>query len=435
MPLRRRNPAPRAPLPREIKVLVGAAFIIAIGFGIIAPLLPQYAASFDASAMAVAAVVSAFGVTRLMFAPVSGKLTNRLGETPVYMTGVLIVAASMFLIAFAQTYTQLLVFRALGGIGSTLFTVSAMAFLARKAPPTMRGRVNGAYASAFLIGNIAGPIVGSVLAVFGHRLPFLIYGSSLVAAAVLVFVMLRDTRLADRAVQDPRPAMPLREALDHRTYRAALASSFANGWATFGVRNSLTPLFAATAFTGAGVLGKTVDGPLMAGLALSLFAAGNVTAVSFSARLSDLHGRKPLVLGGLLVTAAATAVIGWLESPLLFLAACIVAGAGTGTLNSPQQAAIADVVGQGRRSGAVMSTAQMSGDLGAISGPLLAGLVVDTAGYGWAFTLTGGILLLGALAWLRAPETNVPIVPGGPRTGALPRIIPPERPPHHREDG
>ena len=81
----------RVPLPREIKVLVAAAFIIAIGFGIIAPLLPQYAATFDASAVGVAAVVSVFGLTRLLFAPVSGKLTNRLGETPVYMTGVLIV--------------------------------------------------------------------------------------------------------------------------------------------------------------------------------------------------------------------------------------------------------------------------------------------------------------------------------------------------------
>ena len=96
----------RVPLPREIKVLVAAAFIIAIGFGIIAPLLPQYAATFDASAVGVAAVVSVFGLTRLLFAPVSGKLTNRLGETPVYMTGVLIVAASMFLVAFCLLYTS-----------------------------------------------------------------------------------------------------------------------------------------------------------------------------------------------------------------------------------------------------------------------------------------------------------------------------------------
>lgn len=425
----------RAPLPREIKVLVAAASIIAIGFGIIAPLLPQYAASFNASATAVAAVVSAFGLTRLLFAPLSGRLTNRLGETPVYMTGVLIVAASMFLIAFAQTFTQLLAFRAIGGVGSTLFTVSAMAFLARKAPPSMRGRVSGAYASAFLIGNIVGPIVGSALAVFGYRAPFLIYGTSLVIAAALVFFMLKDTRLADRAARDARPAMPVKEALENPSYRAALVSFFANGWATFGVRNSVMPLFAASAFAGSGLLGWQVDGALMAGLALSVFALGNVVAVTFSSRLSDMHGRKPLILTGLLVMAVTTGVLGWMQSPLLFLLACLVSGAGTGVLNAPQQAAIADVVGQGRRSGAVMSSAQMSADLGAIIGPLLAGLVVDAAGYGWAFVLTGGVILLGALAWWRAPETNLPVVPGGPRTGALPKIEPEDVRPPHREDG
>lgn len=425
----------RAPLPREIKVLVAAAFIIAIGFGIIAPLLPQYAASFNASATAVAAVVSAFGVTRLLFAPLSGRLTNRLGETPVYMTGVLIVAASMFLIAFAQTFAQLLAFRAIGGVGSTLFTVSAMAFLARKAPPSMRGRVSGAYASAFLIGNIVGPIVGSALAVFGYRAPFLIYGTSLVIAAALVFFMLKDTRLADRAARDARPAMPVKEAFENPSYRAALVSFFANGWATFGVRNSVMPLFAASAFAGSGLLGWQVDGALMAGLALSVFALGNVVAVTFSSRLSDMHGRKPLILTGLLVMAVTTGVLGWMQSPLLFLLACLVSGAGTGVLNAPQQATIADVVGQGRRSGAVMSSAQMSADLGAIIGPLLAGLVVDAAGYGWAFVLTGGVILLGALAWWRAPETNLPVVPGGPRTGALPKIEPEDVRPPHREDG
>ena len=425
----------RAPLPREIKVLVAAASIIAIGFGIIAPLLPQYAASFNASATAVAAVVSAFGLTRLLFAPLSGRLTNRLGETPVYMTGVLIVAASMFLIAFAQTFTQLLAFRAIGGVGSTLFTVSAMAFLARKAPPSMRGRVSGAYASAFLIGNIVGPIVGSALAVFGYRAPFLIYGTSLVIAAALVFFMLKDTRLADRAARDARPAMPVKEALENPSYRAALVSFFANGWATFGVRNSVMPLFAASAFAGGGLLGWQVDGALMAGLALSVFALGNVVAVTFSSRLSDMHGRKPLILTGLLVMAVTTGVLGWMQSPLLFLLACLVSGAGTGVLNAPQQAAIADVVGQDRRSGAVMSSAQMSADLGAIIGPLLAGLVVDAAGYGWAFVLTGGVILLGALAWWRAPETNLPVVPGGPRTGALPLVRPEDVRPPHREDG
>lgn len=418
----------RIPLPREIKVMVAAAFTIAIGFGLIAPLLPAYAHSFNASATAVAAVVSAFGVTRLVFAPTSGRLTNRLGETPMYMTGVLIVALSMFLTAFAQDFTQLIVFRAIGGIGSTFFTVAAMAFLARKSPPTIRGRVSGAYASAFLIGNIVGPIIGSALSVLGFRLPFLIYGTALVCAAALVFFQLKDTRREDRRTQDSRPAMPLKEALDLPSYRAALASFFSNGWATFGVRNSVMPLYASTAFAGAGLFGFMVDGALMSGLALSLFAAGNVTAVAFSSRLSDVHGRKPLILIGLSTTAVTTGLIGFASSPALFLLACLLAGAGTGTLNSPQQAAISDMVGQERKAGQVMSTAQMSADMGAIIGPLLAGALADAWGYEWAFLATGAVLALGAIAWVRAPETNLPIHPGGPRTGALPVIVPPEKP-------
>lgn len=420
----------RVPIPREIKVLIAAAFIIAIGFGIIAPVLPQYAQSFNASATAVSAVVSAFGLTRLLFAPLSGRATNRFGETPMYMIGVLIVAASMFLVAFSQDYWQLLVFRGLGGIGSTLFTVSAMAFLARKSPPSIRGRVSGAYASAFLIGNIAGPVVGAALAVFGYRVPFLIYGTALVLAAGLVFVLLRDSRLADRGRPDDRPQMRVAEAWEHTAYRAALTSFFANGWATFGVRNSLTPLLAATAFAGTGFW---LDGPQIAGAALSLFAVGNIAAVTFSSRLSDVHGRKPLIIIGLLVAAAGTAFIGWMDNAWLFLALCVLSGVGTGLLNAPQQAAVADLVGQDRKAGPVMSTAQMASDLGAISGPLIAGLVVDAAGFGWAFLLSGTVLAVGAVSWAFAAETNLPVAPGGPRTGALPVVSPPgqpaERPP------
>src|SRR5699024_129798 len=113
-------------IPSEIRVLIAAAFIIAIGFGIITPVLPQYAESFGVGAFGVSAVVSIFGLARLILAPLSGRATTKFGESGVYITGVTIVGISMFLVAFAQSYTQLLIFRGLGGFGSTLFTVSAM---------------------------------------------------------------------------------------------------------------------------------------------------------------------------------------------------------------------------------------------------------------------------------------------------------------------
>lgn len=416
-----RQDAQRLRIPKDIQVLIGCAFIIAIGFGIIAPILPQYAQSFGVGAFAVSAVVSAFGLTRLVFAPFSGKATSRFGETPMYMIGVTIVAISMFLVAFAQNYWQLLIFRGMGGLGSTLFTVSAMSFLARKSPPSIRGKVSGTYASAFLIGNIAGPVVGGALAVFGPRIPFLIYGTALVIAAALVFFLLKESRLADRQVRDNREAMTVGEAVSNGSYRAALGSFLANGWATLGVRNSITPLFAASAFAGTGFF---LDGPQTAGAALAVFATGNVVAITFSSRLSDRYGRKPLIVPGLLVAGAATGVLGFSANGWLFLILCLVAGVGTGMLNAPQQASIADLVGQERKAGTVMSTAQMASDLGSITGPLLVGLIVDASGYEWAFALSGAMLIFAAIGWMFAPETNKPVMPGGPRTGALPTVTP-----------
>jgi len=407
-------------IPSEIRVLIAAAFIIAIGFGIITPVLPQYAESFGVGAFGVSAVVSIFGLARLILAPLSGRATTKFGESGVYITGVTIVGISMFLVAFAQSYTQLLIFRGLGGFGSTLFTVSAMSFLAAKSPPTIRGRVSGAYASAFLIGNISGPLVGGLLVVLGPRAPFLIYGTALLIASFVVYLGIHRQKGGKRhKVVDERVAWSFGEAIKERPYRAALSSFFANGWATFGVRNSIMPLFAASAFAGTGFF---LDGAQTAAVALSIFAAGNVLAVTFSSRLSDKHGRKPLIVLGLGVAAVGTGVLGFMTDPILFFIASLIAGAGTGMMNAPQQAAIADLVGQERKAGSVMSAAQMSSDVGAIIGPLFIGWVVDVYGFELGFAITGAILALACIVWVFAPETNVRVTEGRSKTGSIPKV-------------
>ena len=66
----------RTPIPREIWVLVSAALVIALGYGMVAPILPQFAKSFDVSIAAASAVVSAFAGMRLLFAPAAGRLLS-----------------------------------------------------------------------------------------------------------------------------------------------------------------------------------------------------------------------------------------------------------------------------------------------------------------------------------------------------------------------
>ncbi|MBT2531655.1 MFS transporter [Arthrobacter sp. ISL-48] len=376
--------------------MLAAAFLIALGFGLVAPVLPQFATTFDVGATAAAVIVSIFALMRLVFAPAGGALIGRLGERPVYVGGLLIVAASTAACAFAQDYWQLLVFRGLGGAGSVMFTVASMALVVRLAPPESRGRVSGAYASAFLIGNVCGPIVGGMLAGFGLRVPFLAYAAALVLAAAVVQTQLSHRPAADRSAGSGAPDMPVAEALRLGTYRSVLLSSFANGWATFGVRMATVPLFAVSA------LGS---GPEAAGLALAVFAAGNAAALTFSGRLTDSLGRRPMMVSGLLVAGISTAAIGSTRELAWFLVASALAGIGSGLLGPAQQAAVADVIGNERSGGRVLAIYQMTSDTGAIAGPILAGMLADSLGYGWAFAVTGGVLVLAAAAWTVTPET------------------------------
>jgi MFS family permease len=393
-PPRRLRPGPG--LPREIRVLATAAFVIAIGYGLVAPALPAFARSFDVGVTAASAVISAFALFRLGFAPVSGRLVGRLGELRTYVLGLGIVAASTGACAFAGAYWQLLLFRSLGGIGSTMFTVASVSMLVRVAPPALRGRASGLWATGFLLGNVTGPLVGGGLVAFGLRAPFVVYAVMLLVAMTLTALLLRGRLDAPVVARERLPEPGFRSALAHPAYRAALAAAFANGWAVFGVRVALVPLFVVD------VLQRTES---WAGIALAVFAAGNAVTLVAAGRLADRRGRRPPILAGLAISAVATAVLGVLPTLPLFLAVSLVAGVGSGLLNPPVNAAVADVVGAHARGGKVLAGFQMAADVGAITGPLVAGAVAQLAGFGAAFALTGLVAVLALVLWLRAPET------------------------------
>lgn len=385
------------PIPREIIVLVVAAFVIAIGFGIIAPVLPEYARSFDVGVTAASAVVSAFAFMRLVFAPVGGRLITRLGERPMYVAGLLIVALSTGAAAFAQSYVQLLVLRGLGGIGSTLFTVSAMALLVRLAPPRARGHASSLYGSAFLFGGILGPALGSLLAGLGYRAPFLVYAVALLIAAGVVAVFLAGADLRPARTGPEQPPLQLRDAWRDSAFRAVVVGAFANGWANFGARMSLVPLF----------IGSIAGADhALTGIVMTVFAAGNAVALLASGRLVDSVGRRPLLLGGLALSALATAPMGMGTGAAWLCGLSVVAGVGAGMLAPAQQVVVADVVGSNRSGGSTLAAFQMAQDLGAILGPVVTGLIAGWLGFGWAFAATGAVLAIGAFAWTFGRETR-----------------------------
>ena len=381
----------RQPIPVEIWVLVAAAFLIALGFGIVAPVLPQFARSFDVGVMAASAIVSIFAFVRLVFAPAGGALISRFGERRIYLIGLVIVALSSALTGMAPSYWALLAFRGLGGVGSVMFTVSSMGLIVRLSPVEQRGHTSSLYGTAFLLGNILGPILGSALQGFGLRVPFFIYAGAVFAAALVVMVFLRGGPGGRPTETDTQPRMTLAEAMGLPYYRALLITAFANGWSNFGVRIALLPLMAAAV----PAIGETA-----AGIGLTLFALGSALTQQFSGRLVDRRGRRPFLVLGLAISAVATIPFGWGESLAVFLALSALAGVGAAFVGPASQALLADLIGANRNGGQALSTYSMATDLGSIAGTLLAGAIADAVGFGWAFAVTGIVMAAAALPWL-----------------------------------
>src|SRR5450432_2871150 len=385
-------------LPSEVAVLTAVAFSVAIGFGIVAPVIPLFARHFGVGRAEVGAVLSAFAFMRLASALGVGRLVDAIGERVVLATGIGIVAVSSALAGFAHSYVQLLLLRGVGGIGSAMFSVSAMGLLLRVVGPTQRGRSVGLFQGGFLLGGISGPAIGGPLAAWSIRAPFFVYAGTLVVAGSVAMVGLRRASLARKTdqVDDQPNRTSLAAAFKQRAYRAALVANLADSWAAMGVRNTLVPLF---------VVESLHRGTAWVGIGFTVVAAFNAGTLIPAGRLVDAHGRRPIIVAGCLLSGSSMALLAVSPNIGGYLVAMVVFGVGSGLLDVAPAAVVGDVAG--KRGGTVVAAFQMAGDGGSVSGPVVAGWVADTWSYGAAFWVTTGILAGAATLAARSPDAKL----------------------------
>src|SRR5918997_1823096 len=189
----------RTELPREVGILAVVAFVVALGFGIVAPAIPLYARSFGVGTTAVGLAVSAFAFFRFVSAFGGGSLVERFGERTVLSAGLAIVAVTTGLAGLAGSFPLFLALRAAGGVGSAMFTVPALPPFLPVAPPSHRGRAAATWQGGFILGGIAGPAAGGLLAELSPRLPFLLYAGFLLLAGSVAMVLLRPSAVTQRS--------------------------------------------------------------------------------------------------------------------------------------------------------------------------------------------------------------------------------------------
>ncbi|WP_414157038.1 MFS transporter [Pseudomonas sp. BNK-15] len=383
-------------ISREVRCLCVISFISAVGFGIQSPAIPVFGRSLGVGSAMVGMIIAAFPLARLIAAWPAGRLVDRLGEYPLLCSGLALIALGSFGAGLATTAEHVLMGRGVCGIGSMLYTLSAMSLMLRTTDARHRGQATGLFMGAYYIGTVSGPAIGSLFVDFSVRLPFFIYGMGAGVAGLVAMFLLRHLRLPTAGSPVARPAViSVSKALRLPAYRAALASNFAVGFAVYGVRVSVLPLFLLVALQ---------QPAKWIGIGLTVCALSQTLLLPKAGQLADRWGRKPTLVAGMLLVLASFLVIQIGHNLHAYLVGLALMGLGAAFCTT-SAAAIAGDTADGR-GGTIIASYQMSADLGMVIGPILIGVIAERYSYDLALSCTTGLLVAACLVALSMPKRS-----------------------------
>lgn len=159
-----------------ISFILVTILIDTLGFGMIAPVMPELISELTGEGFAEAArygggLMFLFAAVQFVAAPILGNLGDRFGRRPVLLISLAALGLDYVLIALAPTIAWLYVGRFISAIASATFA-TANAWVADVSPPEDRARHFGFLSAAWGLGFMIGPVVGGLLGEYGPRVPF-----------------------------------------------------------------------------------------------------------------------------------------------------------------------------------------------------------------------------------------------------------------------
>lgn len=169
-------------------VLLASMFIFTLGFGIVVPILGYFVKDMGASAIDLGILLALLSAMELIFAPVWGKISDHIGRKLVMMIGLLGFGASFVSLGFSTQLWMLYVVEIFGGMLTAGIWPAALAYIADITTHEERGHLIGLMGAASGSGYVVGPMISSILSIWGMSAPF--FGSAALSFATLVFMML-----------------------------------------------------------------------------------------------------------------------------------------------------------------------------------------------------------------------------------------------------
>ncbi len=377
-------------------VLSLSIFTAMLGLGIVVPILPLYAKTLGASGIWLGAIFAGFSIARSVCMPVVGRFSDKTGRKSFIVTGLFLYALSSLGYIYSYNPVSLFLVRIIQGFCSAMIVPIAMAYVGDIAPKDKEGSYMGRFNVALFLGFGFGPLLGGfVHDVLGVNADFVIMGILCAVSCALVMVYLPATD-GRRQEQKVKPAA-YRSIMRSPQVRGIMLFRFLNAFIRGSVI-SFIPLYASYRLN-------------MTGFQIGVVVSAGVILTSVlqfpCGRLADRFNRKHLIVTGSLLYSLCVLLVPLTPGFTLLLGANLILGM-LGAVPIP--AASAAVVEEGKKygMGSIMALFNVAMSLGLGIGPLVSGVIYDTAGLTSVFYFAAGFGVVGALITARMLRSSPP---------------------------
>lgn len=369
---------------KALPLLFAVMFLVMVGFGIIIPVIPFYAEELGASPTELGLLMAVYSLMQLLFAPMWGRVSDKIGRKPVIMIGIFGLGLSFFMMALSTELWMLFAARIIGGFLSSANMPTVMAYVADITSEEDRGKGMGIIGAAVGLGFIFGPAIGGIFSRESLNLPFYAAGTSSFITFFLVMLVLKESLSPEQRSQGTSKRPGLMTALRGNTGILFILQLF--------VSLSLAGLEATFAYFAAEKAGLgTVE---LGYIFMIMGFGGALVQGGLVGRMTKKYGEGAVIQLGIVVSAIGFGLILLVDSFTTAAIFLTIFGIGNGFIRP----SVSSLLTKTSQTGHGSTTGLLSSfdSLGRIIGPPLGG---------WLFTISIGApyltgILLSGLAFI-----------------------------------
>lgn len=378
-----------------------AMFIALMGVGIIAPIVPVYAADLGATGMGLGLMVAGFSVSRGFLQPFVGNLSDRHGKKRFLAAGLLTYALAGITYTFAESIFHLILIRIFHGVGSAMIIPIAMAYIGDLSPEGKEGKYMGMLNVALFSGLGSGPVIGGVFFdAWGMNSAFYAMSALTCVSFTLVLIFLPTFKTRQSYQRGRRLFTTLRDMLQSSSLVGVLF-----------LRMATTIIIVPTMAFLPILMNRFMEATgIQIGVVVASRTLVNAALQTPFGTIADRYNKVSLLVAGCLIISFSIFMVPLAQGFYQLIALFVLTGIGESVI-WPTLGALATEHGRTYGQGSMMGVFNMAMSAGIFVGSIGAGALMDLFGLTYAFFIISIFLAIStfvAALMIHRPAQGIP---------------------------